>query len=235
MKVEEFKVELAKLNVNITKKQEELLEEYYNFLLEYNAHTNLTAITQKEDVYLKHFYDSLTIVKAISLDNQSLIDVGTGAGFPGVVLKILFPSLKVTLLDSNNKKIAFLQKLITKLNLQNIEAVNSRAEDFAKTHYGKFDICVSRAVAFIDIISSLTLPLIKKDGVVILMKGSFIEEHKVLIDHQKELGIKSYDVVKFTLPHTEDERNLVLLKRDDPLNILDYNTILKRHKRWVKK
>ncbi len=232
MKIDEFRKKVQELGVNITKQQEDMLEKYYDHLKEYNEHTNLTAITEKEDVYLKHFYDSLTVVKAIKLDNQSLIDVGTGAGFPGLVLKIMFPNLKITLLDSNNKKTAFLREMIATLNLQDIEVVNSRAEDYAKQNFGKYDICVSRAVAFIDIISSLTLPLIKEDGVVVLMKGNFINEQKVLDEHQKDLGIKKYNIVSFTLPNLEDERNLVVLKREKDIKILEYNSIAKRHKKW---
>ena len=114
----EFLAELAKLGINLTEKQINDLEIYAKFLLEYNSHTNLTAITELNDVYLKHFYDSLTIVKNIDLTKiANLLDIGTGAGFPGMVLKIVFPSLKVTLLDSNNKKIAFLKELAKKLNL----------------------------------------------------------------------------------------------------------------------
>ena len=119
----EFLAELAKLGINLTEKQINDLEIYAKFLLEYNSHTNLTAITELNDVYLKHFYDSLTIVKNIDLTKiANLLDIGTGAGFPGMVLKIVFPSLKVTLLDSNNKKIAFLKELAKKLNL-NVEIV----------------------------------------------------------------------------------------------------------------
>ncbi len=232
MKIDEFRKKVQELGVNITKQQEDMLEKYYDHLKEYNEHTNLTAITEKEDVYLKHFYDSLTIVKAIKLDNQSLIDIGTGAGFPGLVLKIMFPNLKITLLDSNNKKTAFLREMIAMLNLQDIEVVNSRAEDYAKQNFGKYDICVSRAVAFIDIISSLTLPLIKEDGVVVLMKGNFTNEQKVIYEHQKDLGIKEYNIVNFTLPNLEDERNLVVLKREKDIKILEYNFIAKRHKKW---
>ena len=122
----EFLAELAKLGINLTEKQINDLEIYAKFLLEYNSHTNLTAITELNDVYLKHFYDSLTIVKNIDLTKiANLLDIGTGAGFPGMVLKIVFPSLKVTLLDSNNKKIAFLKELAKKLNL-NVERSEER-------------------------------------------------------------------------------------------------------------
>ncbi len=234
MNVDEFKEELNKLNVKITKEQEILLEKYYNFLVEYNKHTNLTAITQKEEVYLKHFYDSLTIVKAVNINDQSIIDVGTGAGFPGLVLKIIFPNIKLTLLDSNNKKTTFLQEMVTLLNLHGVKIENARAEEFAKENFDKYDICVTRAVAFIDIISSLTLPLIKENGLVILMKGNFTNEEIILREHQKELQVKSYGIVKFTLPYLNDERNLVILKREHDIKIHDYNSILKRHKKWVK-
>ena len=146
MNVDEFKEELNKLNVKITKEQEILLEKYYNFLVEYNKHTNLTAITQKEEVYIKHFYDSLTIVKAVNINDQSIIDVGTGAGFPGLVLKIIFPNIKLTLLDSNNKKTTFLQEMVTLLNLHGVKIENARAEEFAKENFDKYDMILQRGV-----------------------------------------------------------------------------------------
>ena len=147
----EFLAELAKLGINLTEKQINDLEIYAKFLLEYNSHTNLTAIIELNDVYLKHFYDSLTIVKNIDLTKiANLLDIGTGAGFPGMVLKIVFPSLKVTLLDSNNKKIAFLKELAKKLNL-NVEIVYDRAEIFVQNRREFYDIVTSRAVADLSI------------------------------------------------------------------------------------
>ena len=127
MNKEQFKEELKNLNIELTKQQEMQLEKYYELLIEENKKTNLTRITEKEEVYLKHFYDSLTITKVIDLtQNLRLIDIGTGAGFPGLVLKIVFPNLNITLLDSLNKRIDFLNKVIKELNLTNIKTVNSR-------------------------------------------------------------------------------------------------------------
>ena len=129
MNKEEFINKLKELNIELTQEQEDQLEKYYEMLVETNKTTNLTRITNKEDVYLKHFYDSLTTVKVLDLkDNLSIIDIGTGAGFPGIVLKIVFPNLKITLLDSLNKRIEFLKIVIKELNLDNIEAVHKRAE-----------------------------------------------------------------------------------------------------------
>ena len=128
-----------------------MLDTYYKMIIEYNSHTNLTRITEEKEVYLKHFYDSLTLYKAVKLDNQSLLDVGTGAGFPGMVLKIVFPNLKVTLVDSLNKRIIFLNNVIEQLGLKNIVAIHSRAEDYAKYNKESFDIVTSRAVAILNL------------------------------------------------------------------------------------
>ena len=172
----EFLAELAKLGINLTEKQINDLEIYAKFLLEYNSHTNLTAITELNDVYLKHFYDSLTIVKNIDLTKiANLLDIGTGAGFPGMVLKIVFPSLKVTLLDSNNKKIAFLKELAKKLNL-NVEIVYDRAEIFVQNRREFYDIVTSRAVADLSILSELAIPYLKVGGNFIAMKANYQDE-----------------------------------------------------------
>lgn len=236
MKIEEFTKELANLGINCDDEKLTLLEKYYNYLGEYNAHTNLTAITQKEDVYLKHFYDSLTIIKVTDLNKTtSLIDVGSGAGFPGIVLKIFYPHLKLTIIDSNNKKTTFVKELCSKLNLKDVLVINARAEDYAKNHEGLYDVCTSRAVAYIDIISSLCLPFIKEEGRVILMKGAFNSEKEVLLQHQKELGIKDYEIVSFNLPKTSDERTLVTLEREKNLKHLNYSQIVKRNKLWKAK
>lgn len=235
MNKEEFIKEVTNLNIPIDEAKLSMLNTYYLFLNEYNLHTNLTAITEEKEVYLKHFYDSLTLTKVVDLNKvETLIDIGTGAGFPAVVLKIFFPHLKITLLDSNNKKTTFLKELIAKLDLKDVSIVNERAEDFIKAHQGLYDICTSRAVAYIDIIASLALPFIKQNGKVILMKGSFIEEKEVLISHQKDLGIKSYEIKKFNLPIINSERTLVTLERDNNIKILNYSQIIKRNKLWTK-
>ena len=157
------------------------MEEYYNLLVEWNEKINLTRITLKDDVYLKHFYDSATIVKVIDLNKiNNFCDFGTGAGFPGIVIKILFPSLNVTLVDSLNKRINFLNIVIEKLKLEKIVAIHSRIEDFARTHREKFDLVTARAVASLPVLLEYATGIIKKDKYFIAMKAS-IDENKVLM------------------------------------------------------
>jgi len=233
MKIDSFVKKLKKLKIDCHQKQLEMLNIYYEYLIEYNSHTNLTAITEKEDIYLKHFYDSLTLNSVIDLNQiDNMIDIGSGAGFPGVVLKIFFPHMHVTILDSNNKKTTFVAKLIEKLGLSGIEVVNARAEDYAKDKMNSFDMCVSRAVAFIDIITELSLPLIKKSGKVALMKGNFENEIVTLKKYQQKLNISNYKINKVILPNN-DERNIVILEKEKETNkLLTYSQIVKRNKVW---
>lgn len=218
-----------KYNPDIARK----LKEYYNFLIEYNSHTNLTSITDKESVYLKHFYDSILIARYIDLNNVSnLIDIGTGAGFPGMVIKIFYPDIDVTLLDSNRKKTAFLEQLASKLDIK-VNIINERAEDYAKSYINKFDLVVSRAVAFIDIIASLTVPFIKFDGKVVLYKGNFDNEYKILKDHYQSLNIKRCEIINAS--YEGNERNFVILEKNSTnFKLLNYNEILKQNKKWRK-
>ena len=176
MNKEEFLKELAKLDIILTDYQLQELEEYYNILVEENKKYNLTSITNKEDVYLKHFYDSLTISKIIKLDNQSICDIGTGAGFPGLVLKIAYPNTHITLLDSTLKKCNFLKMVIDKLQLKNIEVINDRAENFAHNNREVFDIVTSRAVAPLKHLLEYSIPLLKVNGLFISMKGNIEKE-----------------------------------------------------------
>lgn len=204
MNKEEFINELKKINVNITKEQLDKLDELYKYMIEYNKNVNLTRITNEKDVYLKHYYDSLTIIKAIDLKNNStLCDIGTGAGFPGLVLKIVFPKLKITLVDSLNKRIIYLKKVIELLDLKDIEAIHSRGQDIEK----KYDIVVSRAVARIDKISNICLPIVKKNGVFIAMKANFDEEENYISKGQ------IYNLIKFKLPIEKSQRTLVVIKK----------------------
>lgn len=235
MKIDDFKSEIEKLNIIYDEDKLQKLDTYFNFLIEYNLHTNITRVVDKEDVYLKHFFDSLTLVKAVDLNSiKNILDIGSGAGFPGVVLKIFYPDIDITILDSNNKKTKFVTQLIEKLNLNKITVVNDRAENYMANNLNKYDLCVSRAVAFIDIISSLSLPFIKKDGKVILMKGNMDNEIKILNNHQKELNIEKYEIINFNL-NNNLERNLVILhKHDETKNIVNYAKLVKRNKKWVK-
>lgn len=177
MNKEEFIKEVEKLRIKVTKKNLEQLEIYCEYLLEYNKHTNLTAIKTKEEVYLNHFYDSLTLCKVIDLTKEeSLLDIGSGAGFPGMVLKIFFPNLKVYLVDSNNKKTKFLEELKIKLNVNNLEVINNRIEKLYDLFLNKIDIVTARAVTNLTILSELAIPIVKKDKYFIAMKGNATEE-----------------------------------------------------------
>ena len=165
MNKEEFVNNIKDLNIQINDDILNKLDIYYNFLVEYNNHTNLTAITEENEVYLKHFYDSLTIVKSIDLLTiESLIDVGTGAGFPGMVLAIFYPNLHVTLLDSNNKRINFLNELKDKLGITNVTTIHDRSEIYSKNHKDMYDVVTARAVKNMKELTELCLPLVKVNG-----------------------------------------------------------------------
>lgn len=220
MKIDEFIESLRKLNIDITSRQLEQLEEYYNLLVEWNEKINLTRITLKDDVYLKHFYDSATIVKVIDLNKiDNFCDFGTGAGFPGIVIKILFPSLNVTLVDSLNKRINFLNIVIEKLKLEKIVAIHSRIEDFARTHREKFDLVTARAVASLPVLLEYATGIIKKDKYFIAMKASIDEELEQSINAQKILKIKLIDKNSFLLPKENSVRNILLFQKQERTNL----------------
>ena len=231
MNKSEFVEELKKLNINVTDEMLEELEIYKNFLQEYNKHTNLTAITNDEDIYLKHFYDSLTIVKAIDLNKvDSLLDIGTGAGSPGMVIKIVYPNIKVTLLDSNNKKIKFLEELSTKLNID-VELVHSRVEDYAKNNLNKFDIVTSRAVANLRVLTELSLPLVKVNGYFIALKGNIASELNDAKNTINILNSEIENIISFNLYHDNNQRNIVKIKKIKESNIKElrpYDKIIKK-------
>ena len=173
MNREEFVEELEKLGITLTTEQEIKLEKFYNLLIEWNQKINLTRILEKEDVYLKHFYDSLTITKVVDLSKiETLCDVGTGAGFPGIVLKIVYPNLKITLVDSLLKRVNYLNIIIKELELENIKAIHTRGEDLKET----FDIVTARAVANIEKLLIYTMHLVNKNGSLIAMKGNIDDE-----------------------------------------------------------
>jgi len=216
MNKEEFLKQLYELNINLTEKQLNQLETYANFLLSYNEHTNLTAIKKKEDVYLKHFYDSLTLVKYLNLnDYESLVDIGTGAGFPGMVLKIVYPHLKVTLIDSNNKKVKFLDELIKILEVKNIETINIRSEDYARNNKDSYDIVTARAVTSLPVLSELCLPLVKIGGYFIPLKADADEEIKLAKNIIKELKGEIESINEFYLPIENSKRTIIKIKKVD--------------------
>lgn len=213
MTKEEFIVALNNLNIHLTKEALDALEIYASFLLKYNEHTNLTAIKTMSDIYLKHFYDSLTISKLVDFNNGKLLDVGTGAGFPGMVLAICFPNLQVDLLDSNNKKIKFLEELIKKLNLTNVQTVYSRAEDYTRVNREKYDYVTSRAVADLRVLLELNIPSLKINGEFLVMKGNIDEELKLSQNALEKLFCTITKKEEFTLPFNSGTRNIMIIKK----------------------
>lgn len=215
MNKELFLEELKKLGILLTPKQEQDLDTYYKLLISYNNNVNLTAITKEEDVYLKHFYDSLTLFKGIDLkENLKICDLGTGAGFPGLVLKIVFPNLSITLVDSLEKRIKFLDLVIKELELKNIKTVHSRIEEFKEIE--AFDVVVSRAVSKINILLELGCNIPKVNGLFVFMKGNILEELKSAKNALKVLNYSLEKIISFKLPIEESERNIVILKHTSP-------------------
>lgn len=212
-RIEKFEKALNELNISLSEKQYQQFIRYYEMLIEKNKVMNLTAITEFDEVIEKHFVDSLALIKAIDLSKEiSVIDMGTGAGFPGIPLKIAFPNLKVTLADSLNKRVNFLNEVITELELENIVAIHGRAEDlaFEKTYREQFDLIVSRAVANLSTLSEYCLPFVKIGGSFISYKSGESDEE---IEKAKNaiflLGGKKKEIIKFTIG--ENERALVCI------------------------
>lgn len=231
MNKETFYEELQKINITLTNEQKENIEKYADLLIEYNKHTNITAIKDKEGIYLKHFYDSLTLIKITDLNEPlTLLDVGSGGGFPGIVLKIVFPNLDITLLDSNNKKSEFQKFIIENLELKGIKVVCDRAENYYKTGE-KYDIVVARAVSSLNILSELTIPFVKLKGEFIAMKADAQNEIEMSKNGIKTLGGKIKDIVKFNLPIENSQRTLIKVEKvSETPNIYprSYDKIIKK-------
>ena len=212
-----FKSDLDALGITLTEKQIEQFLIYYEMLVEWNEFMNLTAITEYDEVMKKHFIDSISLIKAYDVTKSaSVIDVGTGAGFPGLALKIAYPNLQVTLLDSLNKRIQFLNEVITKLGLEGVETIHGRAEDFAKPGKlrEKYDLCVSRAVANLSTLSEYCLPFVKVGGHFISYKSEKItEEMSAAGNAIKLLGGKVVNQVEFQLPDSDIYRNLFVIEK----------------------
>lgn len=204
--------EVKKLNVDLTDNMLEQLNRYYELLVEWNSKVNLTAITEENEVYLKHFYDSLTLCKVIDLNNEeSLCDIGTGAGFPGIVLKICFPHLKLTLVDALNKRINFLKLVCEKLNLENVECIHARAEEYALKNRDLFDIVTARAVAPLNILLEYSIPLVKKSKYFIALKGN--ENISESFNALKVLDCKVLMEEKFLLPIEGSNRTIIKIEK----------------------
>lgn len=214
----QFEKDLSALGITLSEKQIAQFMSYYELLIEWNSFMNLTGITEFEEVMKKHFVDSVSLIKAIDLSNQelSVIDIGTGAGFPGVPLKIAFPQLKVTLLDSLNKRIKFLDEVIAQLGLENIDTIHGRAEDFAKPDKLRetYDVCVSRAVANLATLSEFCLPFVKVGGCFVSYKSEKISDEAMEAKHAIFLlGGKVKEQVAFHLPESDIYRNLFVIEK----------------------
>ena len=215
MSQSDFIKELEKLGIIVTNKKLQQLEQYYDLLIEYNKSINLTRITEKEEVYLKHFYDSLTLIKSIDLNKQeTLCDLGSGAGFPGIVIKIFYPNLKITLIDSLNKRIKFLKIIINELKLEEIDAIHTRIEDYSKKNKEKFDVVTARAVAPLNILLELGINLVKKHKYFIAMKGN-IENEQNYENSLKILNCKLIGIIKFKLPYEYSNRCLIKIEKEN--------------------
>lgn len=214
MNKEEFIKEVEKLDIKLTEDKLALLEKFYLLLIEWNKKINLTGITKKEEVYLKHFYDSLTLVKEIDFTKDiNLCDVGSGAGFPGIVLKIVFPHIKITLIDSLNKRIKYLEEVIKELKLKDIEAIHTRMEDYSKVNTEKFDYITARAVSNLTMITEISIRSLKIDGKLVFMKGICDEEIEQIKPKLKNYGLELEKENKFILPIEESSRTLIVLRK----------------------
>lgn len=218
MKQEKFIEALKECNIVLNEQQLYQFQKYYHLLVKENEKMNLTAITEEEQVYLKHFYDSLTLIKAVDLTKiENLCDIGTGAGFPGLVLKIVFPTLSVTLVDALNKRVLFLRHVIEELELQDIEAVHARMEEYARKNREKFDVVTARAVAPLKELIELGISSVKVGGNLVFMKGILKEEETNKIENtMKILKLKDMQRIKFHLPMEQSVRTLISFTKISP-------------------
>ncbi len=209
MNKEEFIEAVEELKIDLTEEKLEQLNKFYNLLIEWNKKINLTRIEKEDEVYLKHFYDSLTIAKVVNLsEKKTLCDIGTGAGFPGIVLKIVYPNLKITLIDSLQKRVNYLNEIIKDLGLDNIEAIHVRGEDYK----GQYDVVTSRAVANIEKLLGYTMHLVSPTGIFVAMKGDIEKELTPDVKKKIEKKYKIEKIEKFLLPKENSNRSLIVIK-----------------------
>lgn len=217
MEINDFILYCGKLGIDLSDEQLDLLNRYYELLISWNEKINLTSITLKKDVYLKHFYDSLTICRVIDLtDVSTLCDVGTGAGFPGLVLKIVFPHLHVTLLDSLNKRVKFLNEVISSLSLSNIEVICVRAEEYALVNREVFDVVCARAVAKTQILLEYSIPMVKVNKYFIAYKG--FSDVDLVSNALSKLDCSIDKLDEFELPFNSGKRCLIVFKKNFKTN-----------------
>ncbi len=231
MNKEEFKNKVEELGIIITDEMLTKLNKYYELLITWNKKFNLTRITEEKEVYLKHFYDSLSIKRAINLYNyNNLVDVGTGAGFPGIVLAIIFKNLKIDLIEANTKKCLFLAEVKKNLSLGNVQIINGRAESYAKIAREKYEIATCRAVSHLNIISEIIIPMIKVSGYFLPLKGEIDKEIKEGLNILTKLNAKLVEVKTFKLPIENSNRSILIIKKINTTNIIyprEYNKIIK--------
>ena len=225
MNKEDFIKALTNLNINITDKQLKDLDTYYHLLVNENKKYNLTAITEEKSAYLKHFYDSLTIVKSITLSNQYICDIGSGAGFPGLVLKIIFPEIKIDLLDATTKKCEFLKLVITKLNLKNISVINARCEEY--------DIVVSRAVAPLKHLLEYSIQLLKINGTFVSLKANIDNELINIDNYYQKLFLSNENIIKFKLPIEESNRTIYRIQKTSKTPLIYPRTYIQIKKKEI--
>ncbi|CAM3033553.1 16S rRNA (guanine(527)-N(7))-methyltransferase RsmG [Lactococcus hircilactis] len=217
MTPEEFYLQLEKFQLIVTDEQKEKFERYFELLVEWNEKINLTAITQKNEVYLKHFYDSIApiLYQLISNSPVKLLDIGAGAGFPSLPMKIIFPKLHITIIDSLNKRIKFLSVLTESLELDHVELLHGRAEDFGqdRMYRGQFDFVTARAVARLSVLSELTIPFLKKNGRLLSLKAAQFEEELADAKHAiAVLGSQFQEEIAYELPNG-DERHIAVIEK----------------------
>ena len=214
--IEKMQEKLKILSVRFSVEQTEQFFDYMNLLIEWNEKMNLTAIIEPEEIILKHFIDSITILKELE-DGSKIVDVGTGAGFPGIPLSIMNPTLKITLVDSLNKRLIFLQEVVNKLGLNNIEIIHARAEEFGqnKKYRENFDVSTSRAVANLSTLSEYLIPLVKVGGKIVSMKAA--DAHEEIKDAQRAIEVLGGNVEKieeFNLPQSDIGRTVVIIRKN---------------------
>ena len=213
MSEKDFILKVKELGIDLTEEMLTNLNTYYELLVGWNEKMNLTAITNKKDVYLKHFYDSLTLCEVTNLNKESsLCDIGTGAGFPGLVLKICFPHLKVTLLDSLNKRLIFLKEVIDTLGLKDVTLIHERAEEYALKNREVFDVVTARAVASLNILLEYSIPLVKENKYFIALKG---KEENTNSNALNILKAKIIDTKVITLPYEESTRTIIKVQKKE--------------------
>lgn len=200
--------------IQVTEIQKQQLEQYYQLLVEWNEKMNLTGITEKNDVYLKHFYDSITLLEVIELSKENtLCDIGTGAGFPGLVLKIIYPELEVTLVDALQKRIGFLNHVIDTLHLSKITTIHARAEEYGMTHREVFDVVTARAVASLPTLLEYTTPLLKVGKYFIPMKAKMEGELEQAKGALQKLNMKLIKMSEFQLPKEDSKRTILKFQK----------------------